>query len=265
MWRAAIKFAYEGKNFNGSQRQPGVRTVEGEVIRGLKKIGAMDDPVTARFKVASRTDAGVSALGNLVCFDTEFSRDRILHALNAVCDDVYFIACREVAPSFSPRRAKERWYRYFLADDGIDMDLLISASRLFVGRHDFRRFCKPEGRATVKTVNNIVVTKAGGLFIIDLYAREFLRNMVRRMVAAMEKAGRGTVTVADIREALEGRDISFGLADPYGLCLMDIIYDIDFKAESTEPMKRKVGEKREEALLELFFYDSLLDIGNDDK
>jgi tRNA pseudouridine38-40 synthase len=256
MWHAALKFAYSGKEFNGSQRQPGVRTAEGEIIKGLIKIEAIDTPVSARFRVASRTDRGVSALCNVVCFDTDFSKDRLLHALNAVCDGVYFHSLAEVPEGFSPRRAKERWYRYHLDATGIDVLMFTECAELFIGKHDFKRFCKPEGRSTVKTVNDIKVAQAGELIIIDLYAREFLRNMVRRTVAAMEKVGRGDATVAQVRRALEGEDASFGLADPKGLVLMDVRYDLEFARSMTEPLLRKSREMRREALLDLFFYDS---------
>ncbi|MFA5312555.1 MAG: tRNA pseudouridine synthase A [Methanomassiliicoccales archaeon] len=257
MWHAALKFAYSGKEFNGSQRQPGVRTAEGEIIKGLMKIEAIDSPTSSRFRVASRTDRGVSALCNVVCFDTDFSRDRLLHALNAVCDGVYFHSIAEVPEVFSPRRAKERWYRYHLDADGIDVLRFTECADLFIGKHDFKRFCKPEGKSTLKTVNEIKVTQAGGLIVIDLYAREFLRNMVRRTVAAMEKVGRGDATVDQVRRALEGEDASFGLADPEGLFLMEIRYDVEFVRDSTEPLLRRSRERRRGALLDLFFYDSL--------
>jgi len=258
MWHAALKFAYSGDDFYGSQRQPGVRTVEGEIIRGLKKIKAIESPEKARFRVASRTDSGVSALCNVVCFDTEFSKGKILHALNAVCDGVYFWASAEIPEGFSPRRAKERSYRYYLDAEEIDLGKFTECAKVFIGKHDFKRFCKPEGRSTLKTINDIKVTTVGELIVIDLYAREFLRNMVRRTVAAMEKVGKGDADIGDVVKALEGTDISFGLADPKGLFLMDIKYDVEFEAQSTEPMVRKCGEKRREALLDLFFYDSLL-------
>jgi tRNA pseudouridine38-40 synthase len=264
MWHAALMFAYSGKDFNGSQRQPDVRTVEGEIIRGLMKIGAIESPTSSRFRAAGRTDRGVSALCNVICIDTDFSKNKLLQALNSVCDDVYFYSFAEVPEAFSPRRAKERWYRYHLDATGIDVQKFTECAELFIGEHDFKRFCRSEGKSTMRTINDIKVTKAGSLIVIDLYAREFLWNMVRRIVAAMRKVGMGESGLAQVRNALDGADISFGLVDPGGLFLMDIKYDIEFISVFTEPMMRKCIEQRREALLDLFFYDSLIpEVDND--
>ena len=120
-WRAAVKLAYEGKDFLGFQRQPHTRTVEDQVIAALVEIEAITDATSSRFKGASRTDAWVSALGNVVAFDTEFRKDRLLHALNAVSDGVYFYGIAEVPEGFTPRRASQRWYRYFLPLRDLDV------------------------------------------------------------------------------------------------------------------------------------------------
>jgi tRNA pseudouridine38-40 synthase len=98
--------------------------------------------------------------------------------------------------------------------------------------------------------------------VIDLRAREFLRNMVRRIVASMIKVGEGKATLEDVREALEGdgrRDISFGLAAPEGLTLMDIDYGFCFDVQCPQTMRRRAEESRREALARLLFADALLD------
>jgi tRNA pseudouridine38-40 synthase len=259
VWTAAVKIAYDGSEFMGSQRQPGERTVEGEVLHSLQKIQAITSADEARFRVASRTDRGVSALGNVVCFDTDFRSDRLLQALNAVSEGVYYRALAEVPHDFSPRRAKGRWYRYFLPSDGIDVIALTECALSFEGRHDFRRFCKPEGRSTMKTMDSIVITPLGEQLVIDLHAREFLRNMVRRCVAAMAMVGKHDATLAQVRSALEGEDRSFGLAPPEGLVLMDVKYDVDLISQMTEPLRRRAEEARRRYLLMLFFHEALLE------
>jgi len=248
----------------GSQRQPGERTVEGEVIRSLLKVQAISSPGEARFRAASRTDRGVSALGNVVCFDTDFNKGRLLHALNAVSDGVYYHGVAEVPHDFSPRRAKGRWYRYFQPSEGLDALAFKECAELFEGRHDFRRFCKPEGKATVKTIESITITPVGDFLVVDLRAREFLRNMVRRCVSAMFSVARHEATIAQVRSALDGEDRSFGLADAEGLVLMDVLYDVDIVEMPTEPFLRKVGEERRRDMMRLFFHDALLDRASED-
>ncbi|HSV42037.1 MAG TPA: tRNA pseudouridine(38-40) synthase TruA [Methanomassiliicoccales archaeon] len=260
VWTSAVKIAYNGRDFNGSQRQPDVRTVEGEVLRSLKKVQAIETADSSRFRTASRTDRGVSALGNVVCFDTDFRPDRLLQALNAVAEGVYFHAVAEVPHDFSPRRAKQRWYRYHLDARNVDVERFSACADLFLGRHDFKRFCKHEGRSTLKTIDSVQIVPVGDIVVVDLKAREFLRNMVRRMVAAMEAVGKGEAELGQVEQALQGRDTSFGLADPGGLVLMDIAYEVAFTTSVPETMARRIRKERQDALLNLLFYDSLKDM-----
>jgi tRNA pseudouridine38-40 synthase len=257
VWRAAVKIAYDGSSFKGSQRQPGRYTVEGEAIKSLQKIGAIDSIPRSRFKAASRTDRGVSALGNVVAFDTDFDEGQLLRALNAVSSDVYFYGLAKVPISFSPRRASGRWYRFVLPSKGIDVDTVINAASLLQGRHDFRSFCKNDERTTVRVLKEARVLPLGSYLVIDFKAREFLRNMVRRLVAALESVGTGTATISQLERALDGEDISFGLANPENLCLMDIEYKFDFNIQCPKTLKRRINEKEEDAFLKLDFYREL--------
>ncbi len=257
-WHAAVMMAYDGREFTGSQRQPDKRTVEDECIRALRKIHAIDSVKGSRFRTASRTDRGVSALCNVIAFDTGFKKDRLIQALNAASEKVYFYAYAEVDSHFSPRRAKQRWYRYFLAiAKDADLGAMDRVAQEFVGRHDFKRFCKTEGKSSEKTIDSITLTRLGDLVVIDVKGREFLRNMVRRIVAALASVSAGSSTLMDVREALEGRDLSFGLAPAERLVLMSIDYGIDFIEVCPPTLERKAREKRSEKMIELIFYDSL--------
>ena len=80
-WHAAVMIAYDGREFTGSQRQPDKKTVEDECIRALKKVHAIESVKDSRFRAASRTDRGVSALCNVIVFETEFKKDQLLQAL----------------------------------------------------------------------------------------------------------------------------------------------------------------------------------------
>jgi len=258
LWHAAIKIAYDGRDFTGSQRQPDRETVEDECIRALRKVRAIESVKESRFRAASRTDRGVSALCNVIVFDTGFKQDRLLQALNAASENVYFYAYKEVGEDFSPRRAKQRWYRYFLPlEKDMDLKAMERASHEFVGRHDFKRFCKAEGKSSEKTIDSIVLTRLGDMIVIDLKGREFLRNMVRRIVAALSSVSSKGSTIEQIREALEGREVSFGLASSEGLVLMQIDYGIDFVEVCPPTLERKTRQKRTEKMIELLFYDSL--------
>jgi len=256
-WRAAVKLAYEGKDFLGFQRQPHARTVEDAVIAALIEIEAIEDVASSRFKGASRTDAGVSALGNVIAFDTEFRKDKLLHALNAVSDNVFFYGVAEVPESFSPRRASQRWYRYFLPSRNLDADQVIGSAGVFLGKHDFKCFCKVDERSTVKVVQSLDVFPLGDFLIIDIRAREFLRSMVRRIVAALDAVGRGKATLGDIQWALDGEAFQFGMVTPERLCLMDVTYPFEFELSCPAPLRKALETKRQANFIELAFYDRL--------
>jgi tRNA pseudouridine38-40 synthase len=258
VWRAAVKLAYDGRAFMGSQRQPDAPTVESETIGALLSIGAIASVPGSRFRFASRTDRGVSALGNVAAFDTEFSRKALLRAMNSAVEDVYFYAVAEVPPAFTPRRAKGRWYRYMLPREGLDISKVEECASVLRGRHDFRRFCKPDGRSSIKTMESIEVLPLEDIVVIDLRAREFLRNLVRRMVAAMARVGEGKASVDEVRAALDGKDVSFGLAPAEGLTLMDIGYGFEFSAECPGTMLRRAEAYRRDAFNRLAFADELL-------
>ncbi|HUL39618.1 MAG TPA: tRNA pseudouridine(38-40) synthase TruA [Methanomassiliicoccales archaeon] len=256
-WRAAIKLAYDGRDFFGSQRQSDLPTVEDEVIHCLRKIKAIGDPTSARFRAASRTDRGVSALGNVVAFDTNFRQGSIIKALNSASKKVYFVGVAEVPLAFSPRRASSRWYRYFLGAEGMDLGRLEECAGELQGEHDFRRFCKADGRGTVKELRRVSVLPLGDLVVVDFEAREFLRNMVRRLVAAMAEVGSGRAELEDVRRAMAGEDVQFGLAPPEDLFLMDVRYDFEFRVEKPPNLEDRLRDGRRSAFMRLAFFEEL--------
>jgi tRNA pseudouridine38-40 synthase len=196
----------------------------------------------------------------VAAFDTSFSRAPLLKAINSAAQDVFFYGVAETPLTFSPRRARGRWYRYIMESEGLDLDAVAECGRSFMGRHDFRRFCKPDGRSTIKTVDRVTLHSVDGMLIIDLWAREFLRNMVRRTVAAMVKVGEGRASVEDVRSALHGRDVTFGLAPPEGLTLMDVEYGFEFDIQYPPTLSRRVRDYRLDAFARRSFADNLLEL-----
>ncbi|MDR3283255.1 MAG: tRNA pseudouridine(38-40) synthase TruA [Candidatus Methanoplasma sp.] len=229
MIRTAVKIAYLGEGFSGSQIQPGARTVEGEVLSALGKICRVSKE-ESDLRLASRTDRGVNALGNVAVFNTPLEDQTVLlKALNAVSGGVFYRSIATVGLDFNPRHADRRLYRYVLQDDGIDADAARTCAGLFEGEHDFARFCKADGKLTTLTIDSVNVWKDGGLIIIDFAARYYLWNMVRRMTAAIAAVGRGDASLFDVEGALSGEDVGFGLARADALTLRDVVYDgLDF-------------------------------------
>ena len=223
--RIAVKIAYQGRGMAGSQIQPGVRTVQGEIADDISKIDGTSDGL----RMAGRTDSGVRALGNVVVFNTAFDDPvKLLKALNAVSSEVYYRAYAVVDPGFNPRHASERIYRYILPADGLDVARMGECAELFVGEHDFRRFCRADERSTIVDMRSVTVTSDGPVITIEFRADHFLWNMIRRITAAIRSAGCG-MPLDRIGDALNGETVSFGLARPDALTLIDVVYDgIDF-------------------------------------
>ncbi|MDK2795451.1 MAG: tRNA pseudouridine38-40 synthase, partial [Archaeoglobaceae archaeon] len=113
--RYAIKIAYFGDNFFGSQFQPDRRTVAGEILKALKSFG-----IDSRLSFAGRTDTGVHALGQVVAFNTESKiTPRMLNS--ELPEDITAWALAEVPEDFNPRKASSRVYSYVFYDEGYDL------------------------------------------------------------------------------------------------------------------------------------------------
>ncbi|MDR0334502.1 MAG: tRNA pseudouridine(38-40) synthase TruA [Methanomassiliicoccaceae archaeon] len=256
MKRVAVKIAYLGEEFAGSQIQPGLRTVEGDVLADLKKISELDDD-TINLKCASRTDRGVNALGNTIVFNTTFGDNaELLKALNAISKGVFYRSIADVSDGFNPRHANERVYMYILPSAGMNADLVKQCASLFEGEHDLMRFCKTDERPTVTNMRSIKVNDVGGAFVLEFRSEFFLWNQIRRTVAAISAVGYGNWGLDDVKRALKGDDITFGIARPDALALMDVIYN-DVEFTPTDTYAQRANEERFKVMIKQAFFYSL--------
>ena len=230
--RIAIKFAYNGKNFHGYARQPNLETVEGNILRILQGYNIIRDPKSSKFRSASRTDKNVSALANVVSFDSDLSKNDIFQSLTKTYSKIHFYAIKKVDQSFNPRYAKMRIYRYYLKKDNLDIEKIIKNSNCFTGKKNFSNFAKIEDfKNPLRTIDNIIFYRTNDFLIIDFFAQTFLWHQIRRIVSAMLKLGLGDLDKEQIVKAIDEPDIKidFGLAPPEPLVLMDIYYNFEFQ------------------------------------
>ena len=230
--RVVIKFAYDGRKFHGYARQPNLKTVEGELIKSLVKYVFIEDTKESFFRSASRTDKDVSALGNVVAFNTDSSKKRILEGLSNEFSSILVYGIKDVEPDFNPRHAKLRHYVYYLPVANLDIEKIISTSACFTGEHNFSNFARLESfKDPVRTIDNIIFTLEDDFLIVDFYAQTFLWHQIRRIVSALIKVGSGKLEKEQIIVALQNPDkkVDFGLAEAEQLVLRDIIYDFDFE------------------------------------
>ena len=204
--RLAVKFAYDGKEFNGYARQPDQKTVESEIIKSLEKNGFIEDVKESFFRSASRTDKGVSALCNVIAFNTNQNNKQLLQKLTFKDSSIIIYGFKEVEPEFNPRYAKLRHYRYYLKLNNLDIEKILSSAAYFTGEHNFTNFARIESfKDPVRTIENIVITKDNDFLIIDFYAQTFLWHQIRRLISALIKVGSNKIDKTQIIEALNTR------------------------------------------------------------
>lgn len=246
--KVALKVAYDGTRFAGSQVQPSVRTVHGEIAAALETLGASQP----RLAWAGRTDAGVSAAGNVVVVDPPLPAPELLPALSYRMQDAWVWAWTPVPDAFEPRHARKRWYRYHLRTD-LEAKLIEDALAPFVGTHDFTAFARLEpGVEPRRTILRASARREGPLVLVDIEGENFLWNQVRRMVEAARRVAAGVIARALLVDALAaGKPADLGTAPPEPLTLMDVTYDgLDWHDERGRVFAR-LDRRLEEAELGL--------------
>lgn len=245
--RIAIKFAYDGRKFNGYARQPDLKTAEGEIIKSLVKHGFIEDTTESQFRSASRTDKGVSVLCNVIAFNTDTSKKRILEELSNESETIVFYGIQDVDPDFNPRYAKMRQYQYCLPAKDLDTEKIISAASSFTGTRNFSNFARLEQfKDPIRTIENIIVTKHDDFLIMDFHAQTFLWHQIRRIISALEKVGNNRLEKEQIVAALCNPDkkVDYGLAPAEPLILKDIVYDFEFEYNKKAVDKLKDMENK---------------------
>lgn len=239
--RIALKLAYDGTKFFGFQRQPDRVTVEGEFVRALSKIGAISSSRECGYRSSSRTDRGVSALGNVVSLRTAFSPGAICSALNSEMEDIWAYAAAEVLETFNPRAATERWYRYYLGKQGQKLATMKKLAHSFVGVHDFSGYSRKTDRNPMRKIDSIEIGDVGDFFVLDFRAESFLWNMVRRIVWMVNEGSAGRMPLDMIGPEAARKPTRVGLAPPEYLVLMGIDCGVDLPVDR----RAAIGIRRE--------------------
>jgi tRNA pseudouridine38-40 synthase len=229
--RLALRLSYLGDRFFGSQQQVDERTVEGEVIAACRRLELFSDWREARFAFAGRTDRGVHARGQVCAFDTPVP-DRAREVLSLQLPrDIWCTGIEEVAAEFHPRHdARSRTYRYLFSDPGLDIAAMDTAAGSFVGRFDYSRFGRVEGKNPERVVLSARAFREEGFPVFEVTAWSFLWQMVRSMAGVLDRVGRGEAGAERIRELLAGpASPRVPPAPAEGLILWDVDCGITFR------------------------------------
>lgn len=218
--RVAARLAYWGPAYHGYARQPDVDTVEGDLVRALRRIRAIRDPVSGRLAVASRTDRGVSATANVVAFDSALPPAKLPQATLGRMHDAWLWAGVPVDEGFNPRHAFLRKYRYHFSED-VSVPRLREAAGLLEGEHDFSSFTVGRIGGRLK-IDRIRIARDRPFTVVDFESQRFARGLVRRLAGAMDAYARADLTKADLRDALRGGIVGAAPAPAEGLFLLDV-------------------------------------------
>jgi tRNA pseudouridine38-40 synthase len=267
--RIRTDVAYDGTDFKGWARQPGLRTVQETLELALATV--LRVPAVAA-TCAGRTDAGVHARGQVVHIDvdeadlvasagrsTDPPLEALARRLNGILpDDLRVRRVVAAAGGFDARfSAVWRRYAYRIADGfedpltrnhvlawgrPLDVDAMNAASRDLLGLHDFAAFCKKrEGATTIRTLLDLSWERSDGLVVGTVRADAFCHSMVRSLVGCLIAVGEGRQPVAWAVGVLAGQSRSgVSVVPPHGLTLEEVGYPADDELAAQAETARRV-------------------------
>jgi tRNA pseudouridine38-40 synthase len=265
--RLRLEIAYDGSDFCGWARQPGLRSVQAELESALRSALRIGVGVPVRVAVAGRTDAGVHAVGQVCHSDVPAAAwmgDSLMvrRRLNGLLPPDLRVRRVGVAPAGFDARWSASWrrYSYLVADDpagqdprtrghvlwhprALDVGAMDAAAAPFVGEHDFAAYCRArEGASSVRTIHDIgwrrVGRSAGATSPVEFSVRAdaFCHSMVRSLVGAFIAVGDGRWPVERPAELLAAaqRVPAIATAPAHPLTLVEVGYppDADLAAQA---------------------------------
>ncbi len=243
--RIALIVEYEGTRYCGSQLQRKAPTVQSEVEEALWKLSGE----RIRVKMASRTDSGVHARGQVVSFSTRSSLGlaAFVDGMNYYLpEDIAVKASFRVDDSFDVRRnATYREYKYYILNSptrspirrnfchrvagNLDTEAMNRACQALIGEHDFASFvtrAEAGKKSTVRRAYRAAVERNEDMVIFTIAANSFLPHQVRNTVGALLKVGLGKMTVEEFNDLVQAKSPNRAgpTAPSQGLCLTRIDY-----------------------------------------
>ena len=244
--RYKIIVSYDGTAYHGWQVQKTLPTVAGTMQKAFRDVFNTDISLLG----ASRTDAGVHALGQVATFCTDLRVEPrgMFHAWsNSLPVDIVIRSLELVSADFNPHHDVEYklyQYHFFVSRPlplvqrygwffrlPVDLEKLQECLQVFVGTHDFRSFCTGDekGDDTIRTIDSITLSyhEPFNAYRIQVRGQRFLQYMIRRMVgAALDVAARKMVSSEYLRQVLAEKNPRQNLinAPAQGLLLHEIMY-----------------------------------------
>ena len=239
-----LTIEYDGKDFNGWQKQPNKLNIQGEIEKAIFNVTGE----TVELYASGRTDAWVHALGQIANFKTNSTIpiNKIAIAINSQLKKSIIIKhAEEVEEDFHSRyKCKKKTYRYVINNSiqgtaiyryleyhvaqELDIEKMKKAIKCFEGEHDFKAF-KSSGtssKSSVRTIYKAEIKQDGDKIYIELTGNGFLYNMVRIISGTLVDVGLGKIKAEDIPNIIEEgkRENAGKTLPPHGLYLVSVIY-----------------------------------------
>ena len=253
MRRIKLTVEYEGTKFHGWQRQPGTRTVQGEIEKALERI--TNQKVTLH--VAGRTDAGVHANAQICHFDVDSKVPLVAFKRGVnrfTSEDVSILKAEEVTEDFHARHsATWRCYTFrilnraepssILRDHAVfvrpilDFDKMTRALSHIVGEHNFNAFraADCESGTPVCNIFEATLTKDGENITLRIQGDHFLHNMIRITMGTLVDIGCGKLPESTFKTMLKSGNRADGgvTLPPQGLYFTQVGYPEHVVIEAT--------------------------------
>lgn len=258
MTRYRLDLAYDGGPFRGFAINKDVPTVGGVLRSALEQVFQHDVPIVC----AGRTDAGVHALGQVVCFDTDkpVHAEKLRTSLNQLCKPHIVVNHVEPVPDEFDARfsCTSRSYRYRILNQrlrdpfrmdhtwrvrqALDVERMHAASQHLLGSHDFSSFCRrlfvddvadePLEKSRIRRMKSIEWTaEANNEVHLNITANAFCQQMVRSITGLLVDVGMGElapiqILPTDVPDILAAKDRTRvpRIAPPHGLYLLSVTY-----------------------------------------
>lgn len=245
----ALGVEYRGSAYCGWQRQAHSDSVQQHLEGALGYVA--DHPV--ELVCAGRTDSGVHALEQVAHFESGSRRSERAWVMGANCRlprDIRILWVLPVADDFHARYgARSRAYRYLIYNETVasalfhdqsaweyrplDHEIMHQCAQILLGEHDFSSFRAAgcQSKSSSREVQEVSVTRQGGLVILDIKANAFLYHMVRNIAGSLIAVGAGELDIAGFTRIFEARDrkLAAATAPATGLYFLQALYDERYK------------------------------------
>jgi tRNA pseudouridine38-40 synthase len=252
--KIVLTLEYDGTNYHGFQWQAGLPSIQRALERAIKRLTGERRRVMA----ASRTDAGVHAMGQVVSFRTDSSlpTQKFVSGLNYYLPrDIAVKAAYRVDDSFNVRRdATSREYSYYIVNSPtrspmregsayfvarpLDIEAANRAAQALIGEHDLASFAHSNGRlrSTRKRVSKASFERDGEVVVFNMVANSYLPHQVRNTVGCLIRVALGKMSADEFNSIIEAKKP--GTAGPTapacGLCLSRINYANNLKRDNED-------------------------------